>query len=115
MYSLATVADCGGLDSPTNGIVVFSGTTFGSQANYSCNSLHRLVGPNSRECTEEGVWSDTAPTCIGQYCLCVNVSAGYSLESIQIISCVSLDLAKYLTFLVNILITTKPFVGHFSF
>ncbi len=52
---------------PSNGMAVLSNgqTTFGSTVTYSCNLGFTLVGPFSRECNAEGVWSDTAPICDG--------------------------------------------------
>ncbi len=62
-----TVVDCGLLDPPQRGRVFLSGTTFGSRANYSCETNHKLVGPVRRVCLESGIWSNTSPTCEGMH------------------------------------------------
>ena len=54
---------CARLSNPRNGRVRIRQTTFGSSANYSCNSGYGLVGVNTRLCEENGQWSDSAPSC----------------------------------------------------
>lgn len=56
---------CGSLPSPNNGTVVLKGTTFGSVARYDCNSGFTLVGPQTRKCDKNGVWSGATPHCKG--------------------------------------------------
>ena len=58
-----TVIDCGGLSSPTNGEVTVSTTTFGSTANYTCDTGNDLVGDTTRTCQADGQWSRSEPTC----------------------------------------------------
>lgn len=55
--------DCGDLDDPENGEVSLTGTTFGSNATYSCNDGYFLEGESSRVCQSDGNWSGEAPTC----------------------------------------------------
>ena len=43
-----------------------SGTTFMSTATYTCNAGYNLIGPISRTCGSDGVWSPAAPTCEGK-------------------------------------------------
>ena len=59
------MVDCGFLVAPSNGIVNFGMTTFGSMATYECNPSYRLVGMELRLCGEDGVWSGDPPTCEG--------------------------------------------------
>ena len=61
------VVDCGNLLAPSNGGVMLSGTTFTSTATYSCNDGYTLEGVTARTCLASGSWSDTAPTCTGEY------------------------------------------------
>ena len=57
--------DCGPLDNPEDGRVVVRETTFGSTASYSCRKGFDLIGPTSRVCQANGLWSAFAPTCRG--------------------------------------------------
>lgn len=65
-FFVALAVDCGSLDNPVNGFVQFQDTTLGSPAQYTCQRGYRLVGTDVRVCTETGVWSDTAPICVGK-------------------------------------------------
>ena len=61
---LRIVVDCGPLGNPVNGQVDMSfETTFMSTATYTCNTGYNLIGPISRTCGSDGVWSPAAPTC----------------------------------------------------
>ena len=62
---------CETLENPPNGYVTYDrdaidpeyGTN--TKATYSCNRGYRLKdGPNSRDCTNRGLWSGTASVCI---------------------------------------------------
>ena len=58
------VVDCGQPGNPVNGQVDMSSETiFMSTATYTCNSGYDLIGPISRTCGSDGVWSPAAPTC----------------------------------------------------
>ena len=49
---------------PENGHVDTSfGTTFLSEATYSCNSGYTLMGSVTRTCTADGQWNPAAPIC----------------------------------------------------
>ena len=61
-----TVSDCGPLDSPINGIVTTTGQKFWDSATYSCLPGYILVGEATRVCQDTGVWSLTAPACVGK-------------------------------------------------
>ena len=67
-YSLfyVTVVNCGDLEDPTNGTVVFTSTLYKSVANYSCNTGYNLTGDNSRTCLNSGEWSGSQPNCSGE-------------------------------------------------
>ena len=61
---LSIVVDCGSLGNPLNGQVdMSSGNTFMSIATYTCNAGYDLIGPKSRTCGSDGVWSPAPPTC----------------------------------------------------
>ncbi len=62
MFDLA-VADCGFLSNPLNGQVVFTATTQGSIASYSCNDGFSLNGDPTRVCQSTAQWSGTEPMC----------------------------------------------------
>ena len=61
-----SVADCGFLMDPENGVVTINGRTFGSTATYQCDEGFNLVGNETRICQENGEWSDSQPTCESQ-------------------------------------------------
>jgi hypothetical protein len=58
------LVDCGPLNDPVSGTVSASPTTYGSTANYTCNTGFGLSGSATRTCLADGNWSDTAPTCV---------------------------------------------------
>ena len=59
-----SVIDCGSLDPPMNGRVETpQGTTFGSEALYSCRAGYEVNGATVRECTQSEDWSGSEPTC----------------------------------------------------
>ena len=62
---LPKVVDCGILRPPPNGRVTLPGTTFGSEAVYSCLSgfTFDTAGVEIRTCQANGRWSGEAPTC----------------------------------------------------
>lgn len=61
------VVDCGPLTNPVDGMVdTAGGTTFGNEATYSCINNYELIGPPTRVCMQDGVWSETEPTCNGK-------------------------------------------------
>ena len=61
-----TAVDCGNLTDPANGQVNHtSGTTFGENATYSCNTGYNLVGDRTRTCQATANWSGSPPTCAG--------------------------------------------------
>ena len=49
-----------------NGDVVVSGLSTGDTATYTCSSGYQLEGEPTRTCQANGLWSSTAPICIGQ-------------------------------------------------
>jgi len=62
-YLLAV--DCGILNQPNGGQVTRDGSSFGSQANYSCSEGYVLNGNTTRVCQGDGQWSGSEPTCEG--------------------------------------------------
>lgn len=60
---LHAAVDCGQLDSPVNGRVLFVSTIFRATAIYSCTAGFELVGVAQRVCTADGVWSGVEPVC----------------------------------------------------
>ncbi len=63
-----TLVDCGALDDPASGSVSAPTTTFGEQANYTCQTGYGMSGAATRTCQADGNWSDTAPTCTLKDC-----------------------------------------------
>ncbi|XP_077489118.1 sushi, von Willebrand factor type A, EGF and pentraxin domain-containing protein 1-like isoform X2 [Amblyomma americanum] len=57
------IVECGTLDDIPNGYVKFSGTAFGSKADYSCKRGFSLVGSATRTCGAYGRWTDEPPLC----------------------------------------------------
>ena len=67
-----TVVDCGTPTNPVSGQVSHpTGTTFGRDATYRCDTGYNLVGGSSatRTCLATGMWSGSAPTCQGMLLL----------------------------------------------
>ncbi|KAK6627548.1 hypothetical protein RUM44_010026 [Polyplax serrata] len=54
---------CGSPDKLANTTTTGNSREVGAVIKYSCPEGHSLVGPESRTCTKEGSWSDSAPTC----------------------------------------------------
>ena len=63
IFSFQTAVDCGTLTNPANGQVTTTGTTFGQNATYSCNTGYNLVGSSTRTCQATESWSGSVPTC----------------------------------------------------
>lgn len=63
LCSSSSVVDCGVLVDPDNGTVTLEDTVFESEAMYTCDEFHNLVGTAVRMCNASGLWSDSAPTC----------------------------------------------------
>ena len=63
IHFFLTVDICSPLTAPTNGDVLVSGLTLGSQAVYSCDVGYELVGIARRECSVDGIWSGSVPFC----------------------------------------------------
>ncbi len=56
--------DCGGLVHPANGTVLLpSGTTYSSTAQYECDIGFVLQGEAQRTCLITGQWSGNTPNC----------------------------------------------------
>lgn len=63
--SLCTVADCGPLEDPSDGRVMFNSTKFNHSATYTCNDGFELEGNRTRTCQANGEWSGSNSTCEG--------------------------------------------------
>ena len=48
---------------PANGTVELSGRLVGDTATYSCDGNFSVVGPQILTCGDDGMWSDSPPTC----------------------------------------------------
>ena len=59
-----TAVDCGPLDAPALGAVNLNRTTFGSIANYSCQTGYEVNGTSTRVCGGNGEWSGSMPQCL---------------------------------------------------
>lgn len=64
------VIDCGNPESPRNGMVDFSETTFEAIAVYSCNNGYNLVGAERRVCSRLALWSGRVPRCQSELKTC---------------------------------------------
>ncbi|XP_003387839.1 PREDICTED: sushi, von Willebrand factor type A, EGF and pentraxin domain-containing protein 1-like isoform X2 [Amphimedon queenslandica] len=80
---ICIVIDCGKLQSPANGRVEFSSTSFRSVANYFCDEPFELVGDHTRLCQADGQWSGEAPTCQSVTCSKLTAPANGELELTQ--------------------------------
>lgn len=49
-----------------NGLVIFNGTAFASEAKYVCNEGFELNGSSIRTCQPDEQWSESEPTCEGE-------------------------------------------------
>ena len=57
--------DCGGLESPHHGDVMYTDTRYGSEAVYNCIPGYSLrFGDEIRTCINGGRWSGNEPCCI---------------------------------------------------
>ena len=61
----STLARCPILIDPANGRVSVTGNSPGDTATYTCDSDYDLVGSRILTCGDDGMWSDTPPTCQG--------------------------------------------------
>ena len=72
--TLIPVVDCDQLPPVQNGTIDYSGFVFWETATYSCDIGFDLILNNQnssvRVCTEEGIWSDDAPSCQSLYFSC---------------------------------------------
>ena len=60
---ICRIIRCGGLNSPSNGLVTIINDTPGGTAVYTCNSGYTLVGRDTRTCQDDGSWSGIPPIC----------------------------------------------------
>jgi len=71
---LIAAPGCIALRHPDNGEVVLEGVgVVGARAEYACREGYQLRGNSVRVCQASGWWSDSEPTCEGQYvaiCAC---------------------------------------------
>ena len=66
VFCFVTAVDCGNLTDLANGRVDHTtGTTFGQNATYSCDTGYNLVRNSTRTCQATGNWSGSASTCEG--------------------------------------------------
>lgn len=65
--SVLAVFTCSSLDDPANGQVVTTGFEVGDTATYICNEGYSLQGQEMRQCQSNGVWSGSAPFCVGEH------------------------------------------------
>ena len=67
LVSFCVAIQCPNLRNPSNGQVTLSGNRLGSVATYSCNSGFSLEGVSRRTCQMDGRWSDSEPSCVGEF------------------------------------------------
>ena len=67
LMCMPLVVECRELSHPQNGRVEFPVPIFPqSEAVYTCNTGHVLLGESLRRCLDDGVWSGNEPTCVGE-------------------------------------------------
>ena len=87
--------DCGALGDPANGQVEYTATTFGSVAEYTCDSGCDPVGDSTRICTDEGTWSGSTPQCPGnQICVVQHIYIKCKNISIEILKDIGMVVPK---------------------
>ena len=57
------VSNCDDLQSPNNGSIKLTGTSFGDTATYSCDMGFMLLGESTRTCEAGSFWSGVVPFC----------------------------------------------------
>ena len=62
-FLISAVVTCPSLSSPSNGQVQLQSLQYQSNASYSCNEGHFLVGEAVRICLASGLWSGEEPIC----------------------------------------------------
>lgn len=62
--------DCGSLPNLEHGTIEIQDkrTTHGARALYSCHENYTLIGHERRVCSDGGVWSETQPQCLFDWC-----------------------------------------------
>ena len=81
------VVDCEDLLAPSNGDVMVSTTVFGSTATYSCNDGYTLEGVTTRTCLANGSWSESAPTCTGEYQKALTLNGYITMIFYAVVDC----------------------------
>ena len=53
----------------TNGMIVYTNTTFNATVTFTCDIGYRLIGNDTNTCDESGTWNGTIPECqiVGMY------------------------------------------------
>ena len=60
------VVNCGEIHAPANGFRVGSEFTYNKVLAFDCNPGFKLAGNLYRKCQENGLWSGSAPSCVGK-------------------------------------------------
>ena len=63
---LLATATCAVLSAPANGMVSVTGQSCGDTATYTCVSGYELDSSAIRTYQATGMWSESAPTCVGR-------------------------------------------------
>ncbi|XP_060580368.1 sushi, von Willebrand factor type A, EGF and pentraxin domain-containing protein 1-like [Ruditapes philippinarum] len=58
-----SLTDCGSLNSPDNGRVIYGGTVIGQTAFFSCDAGYSLIGATVITCQLDGSWNNPPPSC----------------------------------------------------
>ena len=61
------MVECGPPPNITNGQVTYSGITYQSVANYSCEAGYRLEGSEFKSCQDSLLWTPTDTACNSEY------------------------------------------------
>ena len=88
--------NCGTPSSLSNGLRLYSGTTFGYTVTYTCNTGYlRTAGSSSRTCQSNGQWSGSHPTCTRKSTLCHSIFFTYRLQTCKVIAIIHLIFTPY--------------------
>lgn len=66
LCSFVVVVDCGRQFAPANGRLQGNIFTYGATISFSCNAGYALSGSEYRTCQGNGLFSGTAPSCVGK-------------------------------------------------
>ncbi|XP_052795625.1 sushi, von Willebrand factor type A, EGF and pentraxin domain-containing protein 1-like [Mya arenaria] len=95
MDTVCIIKDCGPLYNPDDGRVIYSNTTYGSQATFECDVGYEGVGASQIVCLSNASWSESSPFCRIKDCyspsVLTNGSASFTNTTYQSVCVYSCD------------------------